>query len=43
MLDKIINVELIKQPYNWIIVLAMCVFALIFLSMLFPQARAAAD
>ena len=38
MLDKIINLELIKQPYNWIIVVGMCVFALIFLSMLFPQA-----
>lgn len=38
MLSKVINIELIKQPYNWIIVVIMCVFALLFLSLVFPQA-----
>lgn len=38
MLGKVINLELLRQPYNWIIVTAMCVFALIFLTLVFPQA-----
>lgn len=41
MLGKLINIELIREPYNWIIVVIMCVFALIFLSLVFPQAPAA--
>lgn len=37
-MPSLINWELLRQPYNWIIVLAMCVFALIFLALVFPQA-----
>jgi hypothetical protein len=33
----LVNWELLKQPYNWIVVFLMCVFALIGLSLLFPQ------
>jgi hypothetical protein len=37
-MPALINWDLLKQPYNWIIVFVMCVFALIFLSFVFPQA-----
>lgn len=37
-MPQFINWDLLKQPYNWIIVTVMCVFALIFLSLVFPQA-----
>lgn len=35
---SLINWELLKQPYNWIVVFLMCAFALVALSILFPQA-----
>lgn len=37
-MPALINWELLKQPYNWLIVLIMCLFALIFLALVFPQA-----
>lgn len=37
-MPSLINWELIRQPYNWVIVFVMCVFALIFLAFVFPQA-----
>lgn len=37
-MPQLINWELLKQPYNWIVVFLMCVFALIFLSLVFPEA-----
>lgn len=38
MLSKVLNLGILREPYNWIIVLAMCVFAVVFLGMVFPQA-----
>lgn len=35
----LINWELLKHPYNWIIVVLMCLFALALLTMIFPQSR----
>lgn len=37
-MPSLINWGLIKEPYNWLIVFIMCVFALVFLSLAFPQA-----
>lgn len=37
-MPTLINWAILKEPYNWIIVLIMCVFALVFLSLVFPQA-----
>lgn len=36
---KLINMELIGNPYNWVVVFVMCVFALIFLALVFPQSK----
>ena len=36
-MDKLINFDLIKQPYNWIVVFLMCAFALILLALVAPQ------
>lgn len=41
-MPKLINWELMRQPYNWIIIFLMCAFALALLAMIFPQ-QAAAD
>lgn len=40
-MPPLVNWELLKQPYNWLVVMVMCVFALIFLSLVFPQASSA--
>lgn len=37
-MPKLINWELLKHPLNWVIVFLMCVFALIALSLVFPEA-----
>jgi len=37
-MPDLINWDLLKHPYNWIVVLLMCAFALVFLSFVFPQA-----
>lgn len=37
MIGKVVNIELIRHPMNWIIVFVMCVLALAFLSIAFPQ------
>lgn len=37
-MPNLINWELLKQPYNWLMVFIMCIFALLFLSLVFPQA-----
>lgn len=37
-MPQLINWEILREPYNWVIVFMMCVFALIFLSLVFPQA-----
>jgi hypothetical protein len=38
-LPKLINWELAGHPFNWVIVFAMCLFALVFMAMVFPQAK----
>jgi hypothetical protein len=40
-MPKLINWELLKQPYNWVIVFLMCVVALVFLSLVFPESSSA--
>jgi hypothetical protein len=42
-MPQLINWELLRQPYNWVIVFVMCVLALVFLSLVFPQANAASS
>lgn len=37
-MPQLINWDLLKQPYNWVIVFIMCALALIFLSLVFPEA-----
>lgn len=37
-MPALINWGLLKEPYNWLIVFIMCVMALIFLTIVFPQA-----
>ncbi len=37
-MPKLLNLDLIREPYNWIVVFLMCAFALVFLSLVFPQA-----
>jgi hypothetical protein len=36
-MPNLINWELVKQPYNWLVVGIMCIFALVFLGLVFPQ------
>lgn len=36
---RLINTDLIKNPYNWIVVFLMCLFGLVFLGLVFPQAK----
>lgn len=37
---KLINWDLLKHPYNWVVVFLMCSFFLIALSFVFPEAAA---
>lgn len=37
-MPQLINWELLRQPYNWVIVFVMCVMALAFLTLVFPEA-----
>jgi len=36
-MPKLINWDLIREPYNWLIVFLMCCFALTLLALLFPE------
>lgn len=36
-MDRLINFALLKQPYNWVIVVIMTAFALILLSVIMPE------
>jgi hypothetical protein len=36
-MPKLLNLDLMREPLNWIIVFLMCAFALIALGMIFPQ------
>jgi len=36
-MDKLINMDLISNPLNWVIVLLLCSFALAFLAIVSPQ------
>lgn len=36
-MERFINLELLKQPYNWVIVVLMTAFAFILLSVLMPE------
>lgn len=36
-MDRFINFELLKSPYNWVIVFAMTAFALFLLSAIAPE------
>jgi hypothetical protein len=36
-MPQLINWDLIRQPYNWVIVFIMCSMALIFLTLVFPE------
>ena len=33
---SLLNLDLLREPYNWITVFLMCVFALALLAMIFP-------
>lgn len=35
----LINWDLVKNPYNWIVVFLMCAFAIVALAIIFPQAH----
>lgn len=41
-MPQLLNWDLLREPYNWIIVFIMCVFALMFLTLAFPQASSEA-
>jgi hypothetical protein len=34
---KLLNTELLANPYNWIVVFLMCAFAMVGLALIFPQ------
>lgn len=36
-MPALINWELVRQPYNWAVVVLMCLFALILLSLIWPE------
>lgn len=33
----LLNWDLLRQPYNWIVVFLMCAFALVALTLIFPE------
>lgn len=39
-MPALINWELLKQPYNWVVVILMCAFGLFALALIFPQEQA---
>lgn len=34
---KLLNLDLMANPYNWIVIFLVCVFAMIGLALVFPQ------
>ena len=36
-MPQLINWELVRNPYNWVVLFLMTVFAMIALALLFPQ------
>lgn len=42
-MPQLINWELMREPYNWAVVVLMCLFALVLLSIVWPEGQDQAD